>query len=371
MLWVVFAFMTGAAVLAVLWPLGRRPASVEGAAVDRAFYDAELASIARDRETGLISETEAEAARTEAARRLLAAVPLSASPKTTSRTSIRVAAVSGVLFVPLIALGLYAGLGSPDYPDQPLEARLKAPPGQMDVQLAVAKIEKHLAENPDDAQGWQLLAPVYMRLGRPTDGANAFRNLIRLQGPSAPRLGAYGEALVYAANGQVTVEAREIFERAVAADPSFTQARFFLALAAEQDGANDKAIKAYQDLVAETPDAPWAPMVRERIAALGGSVSAAEPKMPAPSEAGAAAVANLAPEQRDAAIRSMVENLSARLSSQGGDVESWSRLVRAYTVLREPEKAQRALVDGRKALASDAAALQQLETLARELGLGG
>ena len=48
MLWVAFALMTGAAVLAVLWPLGRRRESTDALAVDRAFYDTELAGIARD-----------------------------------------------------------------------------------------------------------------------------------------------------------------------------------------------------------------------------------------------------------------------------------------------------------------------------------
>ena len=77
------------------------------------------------------------------------------------------------------------------------------------------------------------------------------------------------------------------------------------------------------------------------------------------------------PAERETMIRGMVEGLAARLAANGGTLEEWSRLVRAYTVLREPEKARLALGEARKALGANAPAMAALEALASELGLGG
>ena len=67
----------------------------------------------------------------------------------------------------------------------------------------------------------------------------------------------------------------------------------------------------------------------------------------------------------------MVERLATRLAKRGGDVNEWQRLIRAYTVLHETDKAEAALASARKALAGDAAAGAALDALAHELGIGG
>ena len=277
------------------------------------------------------------------------------------------------MLVPGLTLGLYETLGSPEYPDQPLAARQTAPAGENDIEMAIAKVRQHLVEFPDDARGWQIIAPVYMKIGKAQDGAEAYRNLIRLRGPEPELLVSYGEALVFAAGGRVTGEARDVFGRVLAQDGSIAQARFYMAMGAEQDGDSQSAIKGYGDLITEQPEATWAPMLRERIAKLGGTAPAPVPgpSIKAPPAGPAADIASLPPAERDTMIRSMVERLSARLASEGGTVEAWSQLVRAYTVLREADKAKEALANGRKALANDAAALTTLDSLARELGLGG
>ena len=367
MLWVAFAFMTGAAVLAVLWPLSRRRDGGASPSIDRTFYEAELASIARDLERGLILEADAQVARTEAARRLLAAAPeVAAAPA--GRTGIRIAAIVALLAVPAISLGLYDRLGNPNYPDQPLASRKAAPAADMDVDIAIAKIREHLASNPDDVRGWQIVAPVYMKLGRASDGALAYRQILRLLGPNAERLTTYGEALIFAANGSVTAEARDILKMALKDDATYPQARFYLALGAEQDGDSKTAIEGYSGLIAEQPNAPWADMVRERISGLGGTAPVLGPT---PGPNGASDVANLPAQERDATIRSMVERLANRLSSEGGPVESWAQLIRAYTVLHETDKAREALANGRAAFNGDPDSRSKLDVLARELGIGG
>jgi cytochrome c-type biogenesis protein CcmE len=82
-------------------------------------------------------------------------------------------------------------------------------------------------------------------------------------------------------------------------------------------------------------------MVRERIAKLGGE--APEPSASSPAPSPGAAIAAMPPAERETMIRGMVEGLAARLAANGGSLDEWSRLVRAYTVLHEPEKARLAL----------------------------
>src|SRR5918911_1308801 len=191
-IWVIFALMTGAAVLAVLLPLSRVPARHAEERIETKFYRDQIAEIERDMERGLLSPAEAEAARAEAGRRLLrAAAARSAAGDVMGEPALRRRrAVSAIALsvVPLIALAVYGAYGSPQLPAQPLSARLKAEPERIDVAAAVARIEAHLAARPDDGRGWEVVAPVYARSGRFDDAAKAYASAMRLLGETAPRL---------------------------------------------------------------------------------------------------------------------------------------------------------------------------------------
>src|SRR5579884_2348821 len=130
-LWIIFAAMTAVAILAVLWPLGRKsfaPASGH----DIAVYRDQLDEIGRDRDAGLIGPAEAEAARVELSRRLLAAadavgaVTPAANVGAAARRR-RVAGIAALVVVPLVAVSFYLALGSPDIPAQSAFARNAAP----------------------------------------------------------------------------------------------------------------------------------------------------------------------------------------------------------------------------------------------------
>jgi cytochrome c-type biogenesis protein CcmH len=362
MLWFVLAGMAAFAVLAALWPLLRAPAGAkaDAAASEAAFYKAQLEEIRRDVERGLLPQGEAESARAEAARRLISAasgpLPTPAAPRN------RLAAAALIAIgLPVIAFPLYALLGQPRMPDQPLAGRNVAPQTNGEIEAAVAAVEARLIAKPDDGKGWAVIAPVYMRLERYADAAHAYAEALRLVGEDPLRRAAYGEALVAAARGVVTDEARQAFDRALAEEPGQPQGRFYLALGAEQDGKKAEAIRAYESLLAESPpDAPWRTVVNARLAALKGEAG--------PVEAGSAAAA--IPEAQRPMIKGMVNRLAARLASNGGSVDEWSRLIRAYAVLHEAEKAKAALADARKALAPDPNAVASLDALAHDLGLG-
>jgi cytochrome c-type biogenesis protein CcmH len=266
--------------------------------------------------------------------------------------------------VPLVALGAYVWAGRPDLPDLPLASRATDAASPDATEAMIAKIEGHLAASPDDAKGWSVLAPVYMHMERYDDAAAAFGQLLRLKGENGELRADYGEALVAAAGGIVTADARGAFEKALADTPGLPKPRFYLALAAEQEGETQKAIELYQSLINDAKgEAPWKPVVAAKLAALKG-----EPAPNAPPAQANAGLERMSAEQQQM-VRGMVERLATRLTQSGGSAEEWARLIRAYSVLHETDKAGATLVAARKALASDTAAVASLDTLARDLGL--
>ncbi|WP_267356198.1 MULTISPECIES: c-type cytochrome biogenesis protein CcmI [unclassified Methylobacterium] len=378
-IWFILAAMTAAAVLGLLWPLSRRAVVPTGEAggtaiaTETAFYEDQIAEIARDQERGLIAPEEAESARAEAGRRLLRAsrevrleaedagiveAARPAEPRLRRRRAASAFAVSTIPLVALIAYGLY---GSPELPAQTEADRQATRGGTDELMKAVGQIEARLARDPNDARGWAVLAPVYMRTGRFDDAARAYGNIARLKGETAELLADQAEALTAAGDGTVTPEAKALFEKAQAKDPNAPKPRFFLARAAEQAGDTDGAIRQLAALeAASAPDAPWLGIVRQSLARLKGepapppSVPQAAPKVPA---------------EQQAAIRGMVDGLDARLKAGSGTPDEWLRLVRSRAVLGEHDQATAALARARTALAGDPQGLAQVEQGARAIGL--
>lgn len=377
MLWVIFALLTGVAVMAVLWPLSRAPATTDARELDVSFYKAQAAEIDRDVARGVIGDNEAATARNEAARRLMAASRVAADDvHGASPLVARWVALAVVLVIPAVSLGVYLHVGEPNLPDEPLQTRLNADPSKMDMATVMAKLERTVAANPNDGRGWTLLARLYTQLGRPESAAGAYRQEIRILGPNEERLSALGEDETVVADGHVTPEAVQHFAAAAKLDPKSPRARFYLGLAAEQEGDKTKAVTIWKAVVADGPaDAPWIPTIKSRIAAASG-----EPLPPPPAMAAsggpdggqakmAAAVAAMPADQQQQMIHGMVDRLAQRLKTNGGDIDGWLRLVRAYGVLQEQDKAKVALADARRQFAADEGAKKRLEELAHELGL--
>jgi cytochrome c-type biogenesis protein CcmH len=371
MLWFLFALMTAAAIFAVLWPLGRA-GRIAHAGSDLAVYRDQIDEIARDRAAGLIGEPEAEAARIEVSRRLIAAADADATmtPRAGAPFRRRAAAAGTLIALPALAAGLYLALGSPQLPGQPLASRAATPIQNRSLDALVAQVEQHLEKNPEDGRGWEVVAPVYMRLGRFDDAVKARRNALRINGANADREADLGEALMAAANGVVTDESKTAFERALSHNPKHNKARFFLGVAAHQDGQAEKAVAIWRDILKDVqPGSPWEGMVRETLARVEGT--APEQGAPGPTRDEVAAAGEMSPQDRAAMIRGMVDRLAERLKNDGNDVDGWLRLVRAYTVMGERDKAVSAVADARRALGHDADKLRRLDELVRELKLEG
>ena len=369
-LWIVFALMTAAAITAVVWPLARKPRS-GAAGSDLVVYKDQLEEIARDRSAGLIGETEAEAARLEVSRRLLTAADKEASAAVAApqpRWHRRAASLGALVVLSLLPVGLYVALGSPSIPGQPAYARGNLPPGHDSIATLIGQVEERLQRNPNDGAGWEVIAPVYMRLGRFDDAVVARRKALALNGETGTRDADLGEALVAAANGVVTDEAKNSFERAVEREPQNPKARYFLGLADEQDGNRQAAAAKWRDMLKDAPaDAPWFGLIRAALARVSGEPAAG----PGPNAEQMASAQNMSEAQRTAMIRGMVQKLADQLHSDGSDVDGWLRLVRAYAVLGDSDKAKAAAADAKRALASHPDEIKRIDDLVKGLGLEG
>jgi cytochrome c-type biogenesis protein CcmH len=373
-LWFVFALMTAVAAFAVLWPLRRRGARAGGS--DVAVYRDQIEEIDRDRAAGLIGEREAEAARLEVSRRLLAAADAAASERPVDPAAgtfrRRVVAVAALVLLPLGAVGLYVARGAPQLPGQPLAARMQEPPEQRSLGSMLAQVEAHLERNPQDGRGWEVVAPVYMRMGRYELAVKARQNALAYSGESAERQTELGEALYAAGNGIVTADAKRAFERALALDAGAVKARFFMGLAAEQDGQREQAAGIWRDMLAKAPpDAGWVDFVRTSLARVEGrpTESASAPAAPGPSQEDMAAASQLTDDQRNEMVRGMVQRLAERLKQNGDDLDGWLRLIRAYAVMGDREKAREAAASARDALGADTEKLRRVNDVAKSLGL--
>ncbi|WP_377808286.1 c-type cytochrome biogenesis protein CcmI [Azospirillum sp. A29] len=367
--WIFAAVLTAAVLLLIVPPLLRTAGSgPDREEFDREVYRDQLDELERDRARGLINDAQAEAARAEIARRMLATAEKSAATGggVTPRSA-RILAVLLALVLPVGALAVYGSVGRPDLPAQPLASRnieqeRGGPPKS--VLAAMDKLKAQLAENPSDVQGWLILGQAYAKMGRNGDAADALRHAVALNRDDVEVQGLFAETLVSANDGMVPEEAVAAFDAVLAKEPKDPRARFFAALARFQAGDQQGALDRWSALMAESPaDAPWVPVVRDQIreAAVALNLDPAkvtpQPLPPeqkeqqtaqgqqggqqaAPNAQGnGAASAQGNGAGQDEMIRGMVANLATRLEADPSDVDGWLKLARSYGVLGDTAKA--------------------------------
>ncbi|MCK4204590.1 c-type cytochrome biogenesis protein CcmI [Brucella pituitosa] len=367
--WLTAALLTLAATLTVLLPLTRNKQEfLPPEKNDLEVYRDQLREVEADAARGMIDTPSAEQARIEISRRILNAEKASAESAATipKARSGRVLALAAVLAVPLIAWGVYPLFGAPDTPAMPLAARLANSPQNSSVDELIARAEAHLARNPNDARGWDVLAPIYLRIGRGADAVNAYRSAIRLEGENFQRILGLGEALIGVSGGPVTAEAEGLFEKAATLEPDDIRPQYYLAQGEMQDGNADGAVKRLQTVLDKAPkDAPWRAQVEQTIARIRGTAPQAPANGPTTEDVDAAA--SMSPEDRQAMVEGMVQRLDESLRENGGDIDSWKRLVRSYMILNRRDDALDALKRGVAALDGEKRA--ELTGFAAGLGL--
>jgi cytochrome c-type biogenesis protein CcmH len=302
----------------------------------------------------------------------------------TPRTLI-VLAVGLVVIFGLAGAAVHFGLGRGGASG----TRLPAGHPDVDPGAMIPGLEAKLAKAPDDPEGWRMLGWAYLQAGRSGEAAHAYGRAAALDPRNAEYSSAEGEATVLAAGGEVTPAALAAFERAVSADPKDPRALYYLALAKDQKGDTDGAMRDWTALLASAPpDAPWAPQVRafvekvarERHIDLAGRLPpasaveappASAPDGPGPTPDQMAAASRMSAGDQQAMIAGMVARLSDRLRANPRDLDGWRRLMRARMVLGQGEQAAQAYRDGVKAFAGAAKEQAALRQSAAELGVPG
>lgn len=375
MLWLIFAILTLAVIAILLMPLLKKapdalPARAE---YDIVVYRNQLAEIEQDVESGHLTEVQAEAARTEVHRRMLAAedadLKTPAKPVRADNRYMRYAAIIAIAVVlPVGAVTFYLNAGSPQLPGKPYAWRLKHDPDFV-MAATTEKLAEMLRGNPDP-DGYKRLANMYFSARAYDQSAAADRRAIELGAKDATTWSELGEAIVMT-NNAVVPEAMQAFANALNLDPKNARARFYIGLAESQIGNLKQAVAIWRDLEKDTsPDAPWLPMVREHIAVFskqggfdpasvppsppsaqtlhaGMTAMAGAPHPPGEQNAPAAAPSDAAPPANgtitDPQILAMVQGLADRMAKNPGDAAGWQRLARSYNVLGQHDKARTAI----------------------------
>jgi len=383
MIWAGFALLTLMCVAILLLPIIRGSGlAADQTEADQAVYKAQLLELERDVMEGALTNTEAHTARVEIHRRLLAADRRGQHALSSNAPGLRMGAVAGVaIVVPFAALAIYLTIGSPSLPSlSAIERQAEAldHPEQADVNLLIENLADRLRENPDNTEGWVLLARSYRQENRLSEAIAAYRRALTAGTQDPVVLAELGEVLIVANNGTVGSEAVNVFEAVLGFDRSDARARFYLGLARAQAGEFRDAIAIWRDLTASAPaDAPWIPMVRDQMSEIARSAGimpmTVTPRHPfdslIPSETSVAA-ASIVEEQENGAvvpeadeddfrpdvsgiagrfsrtelemIQEMVGGLEARLEFGPEDFDGWMQLGRSYGVLGNATKAANA-----------------------------
>lgn len=409
--WAAAGGITLATFVLLVQALRRSPPVADDGASLKVYRD-QLTEVDRDLARGLISAPEADRVRTEVSRRLLDADRARQTAPTAATAQAYGPAVALIAALLMAAGGGYWWLGAPGYPDLPLVKRLamadevyKTRPGQAEAEAAappeavadadpefldlMTKLRAAVTARPDDPQGLTLLARNETMLGNYKAARAAQQQLLTLLADTAGAADhvAMAQAMIAATGGYVSPEAEAELVRALNLDPANGLARYFSGLMFAQNGRPDRTFALWEPLLSEGPaDAPWMVPIQTSLADVaeraGIKYRPADAPMAdtpmadtpmadtnAPDAAAMAAAAEMTPEERQEMIKGMVAQLETRLTSEGGPLEEWLKLINATAVLGDPGRAKAAVTAATTAFAGDNAALSAIADAASAAGI--
>lgn len=399
--WILAGTLSAAVTALLVRPLLAAGGAGTDLSPDQAVYRDQMAEVDRDLARGLIHPDDAERARTEIARRLLAADRAGPLRLREAPPSLRLVAtvLAAVLVVPG-GLSLYATLGTPDAPDRPRAERvtdaalaIRNRPSQAEAEGSLAatmpqvppalpeeeqalidQLRRIVPTRPDDLRGWTLLAYHEMRLGDYSAAARAQERVVALKGEEAAAedLAFLLDMLVEAGGGVISQEAMVAMDRLREVDPANPSLRYYQGLLLASVDRADLALPHWRALIEEAPPGNLhrrrAEAVVEQVAWLAGQ-DYQPPAAPGPTADDLAAAGEMSPEAQREMAEAMVGSLRSRLAAGGGSPEEWARLVTSLAVLGDREGAGDALSRALEAAGQDEEARALLDRAAREAGL--
>jgi cytochrome c-type biogenesis protein CcmH len=359
--WMAAAALAAGAGALVLWRASLAGRVVAGPDPQVEAYRRALLEIDDLAARGLLAESERRGVRAEAGRRLIASAERPAKAPSASGKPFLPVAAAGC--AGLAALAIYFDVGSPGLKDQPFAARLadwRAHPESAPPQALAEALTTLAAQRPNDPTPLRKLAALDIDMGDGFGAVHALRRAMILDPRDATLPAMLGEVEVLGNNDTVTPEARALFARAVALDPSQPAARYYLAKVKITDGDTAGGLADWRALLAGlSPNDP-------RHAGLAAQIAAVEQTGHLPAAPTQAAPSS----QMSGMIRGMVDGLAARLKDHPDDPEGWVRLVRAYAVLGEIDERNEALANAQARYAGQPAELAALAAAAATQPMG-
>ena len=357
--WILTTLLAIIAMGFVCFPLLRRNMSSKSEFdSEQTLYKARLSEIDKDLELGRLDEVSADAARAEEARKLIKA---SSDTKLVSKSASNKSIVLlAALSLPIISIPFYYSLGSPGvtYSASVAEEDSEQPTIQDLLQIA----EKRLESNPDDSNGWEVIAPVYLRMQRYGDAINAYENVLRVEGRSPEMLLKLTDVHIEQGQGQINEQAKELIAEVLSLDKENAIATFYTGIIALQNDRADETMRIWQAMIdGAKGNEEWLPVVRGRIAEL--KTLEKSPLLPGPDEETIKAAEEMEPEERQAMIAQMVSNLAEKLETNPDNKAGWERLVRAYMVLGRKDDARAAFGKAKTQFANDHSFITALEVI--------
>mgnify|MGYP005993029169 CR=1 FL=1 len=370
--------------------------------VELRVYKDQLSEVERDLSRGMLTEGAAKRARLEISRRMLEAD----GKRDVHTTKDAALPLWAALLVGAVVLGggvwLYSDTGAPTYQDLPLKTRLAQAQNIRDTRATQAFAEEYspasppletpdpdhlklldqlraaLENRPNDLQGHILLARNASVVGEYRDAYAAQERVIALKGDaaSADDFAALADMMILAVGGYVSPEAEAAITKSLARDANNGTANYYAGLMFAQTDRPDMTFQIWSRLLRNSaPDALWVPPIRaqiESVAQAAGERYTLPPLAPAlkgPTAEDVEAAADMDEGDRMDFIRSMVDQLSARLANDGGSPEEWARLISSLGVLGDTSRAAAIWTEAQVIFGADAHALATVRAAAQSAGI--
>ena len=227
--WLIASSMTLLILGLLLWPLVKRTAAVTGEQEKTlSIFRQQFAELGQDRVNGVLTDELYEQARRELERRLLEETGTTETTPTRAarQVSSRPVALALAIIVPAVSGLLYWQLGNPLAMTQPTAASLSAQGGPEGAHSSadaleglVERLKQKMAQNPNDGEGWGLLARSYVGLGRYAEAASVYENAVRLIPDDAQLLADYADTLGVVHGRKLEGKPEVLIQQALKIDP--------------------------------------------------------------------------------------------------------------------------------------------------------